>query len=232
MKQVTAVIPCFNEEKTIARVITESRRHVDQVLVVDDGSDDKTVWEALRAGALVTSHLANRGKGAALNTAFTLLRREDCPAAVLLDGDGQHDPSEIPLLLAPVLTGRADIVIGSRYLRQAHLIPAYRRLGQTVLNAMTNLGSGLRVTDSQSGFRAFSSAAINHMRFREKGLAVESEMQFIVRRTGLRVFEVPITTIYSGGHRRSPLVHGFGVLYRVIRLSLGYQLCAGAGEKL
>jgi len=108
-------------------------------------------------------------------------------------------------------------VVGSRFLRK-NGIPAYRQLGQTVLTLTTNLGSGVKLTDSQSGFRAFSAVAVGQMSFTETGLSVESEMQFLAGKKKLRVSEVPICTNYDDAVKRNPVVHGVGVLMRVIGL--------------
>ncbi|MCL5290170.1 MAG: glycosyltransferase family 2 protein, partial [Firmicutes bacterium] len=131
---------------------------------------------------------------------------------------GQHDPRAIPLLLQPVHQKRADMVVGSRFLANNH-ISKYRVLGQTVLNHCTNLGSGIKLTDSQSGFRAFSKRAIESLSLTEKGFAVESEMQFRAAERGLKVVEVPIITSYNGKIKRSPVIHGFSVLFRVLKLT-------------
>ena len=215
-----AIIPCFNEQKSVHKVVSRTKKYVDMVVVINDGSNDNTEEEARNAGAQVINHPRNLGKGAALDTAFKYLRKTDCDAAVFLDGDGQHDPDEVPRVMGPVISGKADMVIGSRFINSTDGIPAYRKLGQTVLNIATNLGSRVKVTDSQSGYRSFSRKAIEIMSFREQGLSVESEMQFIAGRHRIKVCEVPIRTIYEGELKRSPIRHGFGVLFRVLRLTL------------
>ncbi len=215
--KVLAAIPAYNEANHIVSIIKETRRYVDQILVIDDGSTDGTGEIAEAAGAIVIKHDRNQGKGAAINHAFRIARELQPKAMVLLDGDGQHDPAEIPLLLEPVLSGEADMVVGSRFLRNNH-IPKYRMLGQTILTLTTNIGTGIRISDTQSGFRSFSQRAINKMSFRESGFAVESEMQFKARQYNLQVAEVPIATNYDEKVKRSPVVHGFGVLFRVIKL--------------
>ncbi|MEM3485919.1 MAG: glycosyltransferase family 2 protein [Candidatus Methanomethyliaceae archaeon] len=215
--KVIAAIPAYNEEKYIAEVVRKTAKYVDEVYVIDDGSTDRTAERARAAGAIVISHSKNMGKGAAVNTAFTLARQIRPEALVLLDGDNQHDPEEIPLLLEPVLCGSYDMVVGSRFLRK-NGIPAYRQLGQGVLTIATNLGSGIKMTDSQSGFRAFSAKAIDQMSFRETGLSVESEMQFLAGKIKLLINEVPIVTNYDDEVKRNPVAHGVGVLIRVIWL--------------
>ncbi len=215
--KVLAAIPAYNEANHITSIIKETQRYVDQVLVIDDGSADGTGEIAEAAGATVFKHDRNQGKGAAINSAFKMARELQPTAMVLLDGDGQHDPAEIPSLLAPVLSGDADMVVGSRFMRNNH-IPKYRMLGQTILTLTTNMGTGIRISDTQSGFRSFSQKAIYKMSFRENGFAVESEMQFRARQYDLKVSEVPIITNYDEKVKRSPVAHGFGVLIRVINL--------------
>lgn len=215
--RIIAAIPAFNEEKLISEVVRRARKYVDWVIVVDDGSTDRTAAVAGEAGAGIIRHKLNRGKGCAVNTAFSVARHLDADILVLLDGDLQHDPDEIPLLVEALQRERADIIVGSRFLN-GNKIPKYRRLGQEVLNIATNLGSGVKLSDTQCGFRAFSRKAINSMSFAETGLAVESEMQFLAQEKGLIIAEVPITTNYSNGVKRNPVTHGFGVLFRVLRL--------------
>lgn len=216
--KIIAAIPAYNEARHIEEIVSKTLRYVGQVIVVDDGSVDGTGERARGAGATVIKHESNQGKGVAINTAFNYAKRINPWAMVLLDADGQHRPEEIPQLLNPVLNNQADMVVGSRFLVKND-IPKYRMLGQTVLNITTNLGSGIRLTDTQSGFRAFSRKAIERMSFKEIGFAVESEMQFRANRYGLKVTEVPINTNYDEKVKRSPVVHGFGVLFRVLGMT-------------
>jgi glycosyltransferase involved in cell wall biosynthesis len=217
-QKIIAAIPAYNEAKYIGQVIRQTKKYVHQVIVVDDGSTDETAQVAKTAGATVVKHKINMGKGVSINTAFQIARQTKPFAMVLLDADGQHDPKEIPLLLEPLFQNGTDMVVGSRFMTNNH-IPRYRLLGQSVLNLTTYLGSGIKLKDSQSGFRAFSQKAIECLSFDEEGFAVESEMQFQAKKWGLRVAEVPITTNYNGKIKRSPAVHGFGVLFRVIKLT-------------
>ena len=135
-----------------------------------------------------------------------------------LDADAQHDPTEIPTVAAPILDGTADVVIGSRFGATKSQIPSWRRVGQHTLTAVTNSLSGVNVTDSQSGFRAFSPTAAEAMTFRSGGLAVESEMQFLFEPAGLRVAEVPISVQYRDGNKRNPFVHGLEVVDAMLSL--------------
>jgi glycosyltransferase involved in cell wall biosynthesis len=215
---VVAAIPAHNEERFIASVVLLARRYVDQVLVIDDGSSDATAELAEAAGAVVVRHPENRGKGEGVNTAFREARAMGARALVLIDGDGQHRAAEILEVMEPVLAGSADMVVGSRFLAIKSAIPSYRKLGQHGLTIATNLGSGVRVTDSQSGFRAFSRAAIEALSFRGTGFSVESEMQFLAREHRLRVAEVPISVIYEEPAKRNPVRHGMTVIQGIVRL--------------
>jgi glycosyltransferase involved in cell wall biosynthesis len=198
--------------------VLSARRHVDLVLVIDDGSSDETAELAEVAGAVVIRHERNGGKGAAVNTAFREARRRGALALVLLDGDGQHRTADIAPVLRPVLDGEADVTVGSRFLAIKSDIPAYRQFGQHALTAATNLSSGVRLTDSQSGFRAFSRTAIEALTFRGSGFSVESEMQFLIREYGLRPAEVPIGVVYEEPAKRNPVGHGMAVLHGIVRL--------------
>lgn len=187
-----AVIPAYNEERFIGSVVIKACKYADAVIVVDDGSSDATAEIARLAGATVVQHEQNAGKGAALSTGLRKARELHPAAVVVLDADYQHRPREIGQVTAPVLAGEADIVIGSRYLSNGSNTPTHRVWGHRVFNLMTNGASGVAVSDSQSGFRAFSPAALEAIAFRSNGFSVESEMQFIAKEQGLRMVEVPI----------------------------------------
>lgn len=220
--RTVAAIPAYNEEASICSVVVEARHYVDSVIVIDDGSSDHTARLADGAGATVIRHDRNRGKAAGIMTAFRAAAERQADVLVLLDGDGQHDPQEIPRLVTPLLAGEADVVVGSRFLEIKNPIPYYRTIGQRTLNLATALGSGRRCSDSQSGYRALNRRAYSAITLQETflhGLAVESEMQFEIAAAGLRLAEVPILVRYDEKARRSPIKHGFGVLYRVLAIT-------------
>jgi glycosyltransferase involved in cell wall biosynthesis len=215
---VVGAIPCYNEERFIGSVVLKTRGLVDEIIVIDDGSTDETAKVAEQAGARVIRHDYNLGKAAAVTTAFQRAKETGCQVLVLLDGDGQHDPSDIPKLVQPVLDGRSDIVVGSRFLGVDSHVPGYRVWGQRVLTFLTNLGSSVSVTDSQSGFRAFSRRAVETLSFAEKGLSVESEMQFLAKESDLRVEEVSTHIGYLDSPKRNPVAHGMSVFNSIIGL--------------
>ena len=216
---VLAAIPCYNEEFAIGSVVLKARRRVDEVLVIDDGSTDTTAEIARDAGAKVISHTMNRGKGAAIKSALeyvTASNRFDI--LVLLDGDAQHDPAQIPLLIEPLRDGTADMVIGFRNPAQ---MPFYRRIGRRVLDYTTAIRG--MTTDSQSGFRALNRRAFDALKrenLRGNGFSIESEMLLAAKALGLRIKEVPIKCNYRNGEKptKNPVVHGVGVLSTLVKL--------------
>lgn len=216
-KVTVAIIPAFNEERFIASVVFTTRRYVDFVVVVDDGSTDGSAELAEAAGALVVRQ-ANGGKAAALNAGFRAARQFSPDVVVCLDGDAQHDPAEIPVLTRPILEQGSDVVIGSRFLSLKSGIPRWRQVGQHTLTTVTNTLSGVQVTDSQSGYRAFSARAMQVLKFKSAGLSLESEMQFLFEKTNLRVTEVPIRVKYLDGNKRNPIIHGLHVLDAMLSL--------------
>jgi len=218
-QNITVVLPAYNEEVSIGSIVLLTSQYADNVIVVDDGSSDRTAEVAGKAGAEVVRHETNRGKGAALKTGFTAAADLGADVIVTMDSDGQHNPAEIPRLVAPILKGEADMVNGSRYLNGLDKnTPAYRRVGQTILDGVTNLNSGLRITDSQSGFRAFSASTKDVFRFTAKGMAIESEMLADAGRHGLRITEVEIGVRYDvDGSTENPIKHGLGVLMMVLK---------------
>ena len=222
--RVVAVIPAHNEERFIGSVVLRARTHADVVVVVDDVSTDASAQIAEAAGAVVVRHERNKGKGIALNTGFRKARELDADALVLLDADGQHVPEEVPVLLAPILAGEADLVIGSRYLNGPDSrVPGHRVWGHRVFNLLTRASSGVGASDSQSGFRAMSRRALRALSFSSAGVSVESEMQFLARELGLRVVEVPITADYAEKPKRPVVQHGLLVLNGMLRLVGQYR---------
>lgn len=217
MARIVAIIPAYNEEEELANVIAKTFKYVDKVIVVDDGSADKTAELAIEAGAEVISHSTNLGKGEALKSGFKAI--EDDSIIVTIDGDGQHNPDEIPVLIKPIIEDGADLVNGSRYINgPEENTPAYRRVGQKVLDIATNISAGINVTDSQSGFRAFSSKSRNVFRFKDTGFGIESEMLVDAAEAGLKIVEVPITVRYDvDGSTKDPVTHGFGVLFHIAK---------------
>jgi glycosyltransferase involved in cell wall biosynthesis len=215
---LVAIIPAYNEERFIGSVVIKAKKFVDAVLVIDDGSRDFTAEIARAAGAVVVRHEVNRGKGAALNSGFEKARELRPQAVVVLDGDGQHRPEDIPRMVQPILDEQTDMVVGSRYIGIANTAPFYRKVGQRIMTFLTNFSSGVKSTDSWSGYRAFSPRAIESMQFHEGGWGADPEFQFQAREHKLRVSEIPISAIYEEKAKRNPVTHGVKTVTAVVRL--------------
>lgn len=222
--KIIALIAAYNEDRFIASVVLKTKRYVDEVWVIDDGSEDETAELARQVGATVIRHEHNQGKGAALNSGFNAVRMlPDDPLVVVLDADGQHDPAELQTVLAPIQDGSADIVIGSRYMVNESDVPLSRVWGHKFFNSITRLASGVAVGDSQSGYRAFSRQALEAISFNSLSFSVESEMQFLAHQHGLRVIEVPVVIRYKDKPKRSVIHHGLIVLNGILRLTGQYR---------
>lgn len=217
---ILAAIPAYNEEIAIGSVILRTKKHVDRVIVVDDGSTDATSIVSKMAGADVIQNEKNLGKGAALKCAFQKAKELNADIFVCLDADGQHNPDEIPRLLDAITNANADMVIGSRFLTAKNTVPIYRRIGQQILNSLTNSISITKVTDSQSGFRAFSKKAIHSLSCKEMGIGIETQMQRSADDLNLKIVEVSISCRYDVEHgsKMNPFNHGFHVINAILKI--------------
>ncbi|WP_301665285.1 glycosyltransferase family 2 protein [Methanoculleus frigidifontis] len=218
-KRTLVAIPCYNEEVAIGSLVLMARRYVDEVLVVDDGCTDETVNIAREAGAVVVSHGSQQGKGRAIKTSLEYAFQGRFDVLVFMDGDGQHNPEEIPFLLEPIIGDDADLVIGYRKLGQ---MPVYRRFGRAVLDVVTGVGS--TITDSQCGFRVLNRRSIESMlkRLKKDDFSTESEMLQVAQETNLRVGERPIVCKYGDfdTSTKNPFAHGFEVLNSLFWLGI------------
>ena len=222
---VLVTIPCYNTEESIANVILSAAKYSNKVIVIDDGSSDMTAEIAKSLNAQVISLGANRGYGQAINTCFETARANDADILVIIDGDGQHEPNEIPWLLNPILQDIADIVIGSRFLNNLSKMPNYRKFGIIVINFLWNIGSKVKVTDSQSGFRAYNKNVIGKMYLTEKGMSASIEIIEKTRKMHFNVKEVPISCSYENDgsiFRFKVLKQGIGVAISVLKIRLKY----------
>jgi len=214
-----ACIPAYDEERTIAKVILKAKRHVDRVIVCDDGSTDMTAEIARSLGAELISHAKNSGYGASLAGLFRFAKKIGADVMVVLDGDGQHDPDFIPAMVGPISRGEADIVIGSRFLAEgAGNMPAYRKTGIKIINEMVNARNHEGITDAQSGFRAYGRRAIELLSPVETGMGASTEILIKAREHSLRVSEVPITVTYGeNSSKENPVKHGVGVVLSTLK---------------
>jgi len=225
--EVVAAIPTYNEQGTIESVVSDVQRHVDEVIVVDDGSGDDTVAIAERAGATVIEHETNRGYGAALQTAFSAGDDRNAESLVVLDGDGQHDPEDIPKLLEVQNESGVSVVVGSRFHGEGVNVPYYRRVGLFVINVLTNLSLGASptrswVTDTQSGFRVYDARAVGSLANDDTlsdDMSASTDILYHARRMDYDVEEVGTTICYQGGETstQNPFFHGLTVVSNILR---------------
>lgn len=193
--KIVAVIPAYKEETTIADVLTRTRSFVSEMIVVNDGSPDATAEVAQAHGAIVVSHIINRGLGAAIGTGFAAAKKRGADVVITLDADGQHDPAEIPKFVEAIKNG-ADVVIGSRMLTRVGM-PWYRQVANLLGNISTLVLFGAYVTDSQSGFRAFTKNALSKIEIKTNRMEVSSELIAEAKAHGFKIVEVPIKAIYT-----------------------------------
>ena len=212
-------IPAYNEETAIGSVVLKALKHADEVVVVDDGSSDRTAEIARLAGAHVIRHARNVGKGMAIRSAFLHARDRMPDVLVLLDGDNQHDPEEIPTLVKPVLDSECDVSLGVRWGKTAKM-PLYRRAGKRTLDYATSVcvKNGM-VTDSQCGFRAFSRKAYAELEPEVPGIGTESQMLAEAQENGLVISETNVNCRYDlEGSTLKPGRHGMSVLATIVSL--------------
>lgn len=195
MKSV-AVIPAFNEARAIAPVVRGALREVDHVIVVDDSSSDDTFQVAQEAGAEVLRHALQRGAGRATATGIQAALRMGADFVVTLDADGQHLTEEIATVLEPLKAGRADMTLGCRTVDRASM-PRYRRFGNELANVWTWMLFGVKVSDSQSGYRGMTRETAQKLPLEARGYEFCSETLGQAGRLKLRLEEVPVTVVYT-----------------------------------
>lgn len=218
--KLVIVIPAYNEEKTIGKLIDQLKNQgYRRIIVVDDGSEDRTYKIASSKNAEVFRHIFNRGLGGALRTGFAAALKNGADLIVTMDADLQHSVSDIPKLVSPVINKEADVVIGSRMLDFRDM-PLSRRLANKIANFFTWLFFGLKVTDSQSGFRCFSKKALAKMDLTSNKMEISSEIIQEIKRNNLRLKEIPIKSIYTSYSlsKGQNLILGIKTLIKLILL--------------
>jgi len=199
--KLAILIPAYNEEKTLAKVIkTLPKKFVGvsqkEIIILNDGSSDRTEVIGKKLKATIISHFINRGLGGALGTGFEYARKNHFDLLVTFDADGQHNPLDIQPVINPIIKKKADVVIGSR-LKKPEGMPWYRRVGVFGLNIITFIFFWVWTTDSQSGLRAFSKKAIQKIEIKANKMEVSSEFFNEIQAKNLKFVEVPITSIYT-----------------------------------
>ena len=212
-------IPAFNEEKNIAGIIQKLSEIVDTVIVCNDGSTDNTGKIAEKMGAIVINHQRNMGYGVAIKSLFLKARELDSEVLITLDSDGQHRIEDVMPIVEPIIKNQADLVIGSRFLvGNQENIPKYRKVGIKMITKLANTSLEENVTDSQSGFRAYSRKILSEISPTEQGMGVSNEILMKASKMGFKITEVPIVVSYEGDtSTQHPISHGASVTFSTLK---------------
>lgn len=206
--EIFAVIPAYNEETNIRNVIIETKKYISNIIVVDDGSKDKTSEEAEKENTVVLKHIINLGKGAALKTGCDYAVKQGADKIIVLDADAQHEPSQIPNFLNELRD--ADIVLG--YRKPSKEMPLILKLGNFFINKITKLLYGINLHDTQCGYRAFTSNAYKKIKWKASNYSMESEMVANIGKRNLKYKEIPIKTIYTDKYKGTTIIDGIKIV--------------------
>jgi len=213
-------IPAFNEEKNIASIIMKLKKVTDHIIVCNDGSTDMTEEISKELDVIVINHSRNMGYGSAIRSIFLKAKELQADTLVTFDADGQHRVEDIQSVTQPIIDNKADIVIGSRFLENKSDIPEYRKFGIKVITKITNSSLKEKLTDSQSGFRAYSKNVLKNVTPSESGMGVSTEILIKASNTGHKIAEVPITIMYGPDtSTHNPVSHGTSVLFSTIKFT-------------
>jgi glycosyltransferase involved in cell wall biosynthesis len=216
--QIVIGIPAYNEEKNIAKIIVKLQNITNKIIVCNDGSTDLTSEIADKMGAIVINHQKNLGYGAAIKSLFSKARELNADVLITFDADGQHRIEDINKVLEPIEHNSADIVIGSRFLDKNIKIPAYRKFGISAITKISNITAKKKITDSQSGFRAYNKKSLQEINPSDNGMGVSTEILIKANNKSLRVIEVPITILYEGEtSTHNPVSHGVSVILSTMK---------------
>ena len=211
-------IPAYNEEKNIASILLRLKNISEYIIVCDDGSSDLTSEIAEKLGAIVVKHKKNLGYGAAIKTIFLKAQEINADALVTFDADGQHRIEDIDKILVPIKNNKADIVIGSRFLNDEQKISKYRKIGIKTITELTNITSGTKITDSQSGFRGYNRKTLENIKLTESGMGISTEILIKAKKSNFKIIEVPIIVSYEGEtSTHNSIIHGSSVIISTLK---------------
>ena len=211
-------IPAFNEEKSIASIILQLKKKYETIIVCDDGSSDMTGSIAKELGVIVVIHKKNLGYGAAIRSIFLKARELDIDALVTFDADGQHRIEDIESVLKPIKEDKADIVIGSRFMQNNSKVPKYRKVGIKTITGLTNVATGLKISDAQSGFRSYNKKSLENINPSDFGMGISTEILIKAKKMKLSVMEIPIVVLYEGDtSTHNPVSHGTSVVLSTMK---------------
>ncbi len=218
--KITIGIPAYNEERNIAKIITGLKKITDSIIVCDDGSSDMTSEIAKNLNVIVVKHERNMGYGAAINTIFQRAKDIGTEILVTFDADGQHRIEDITKVISPIEENIADVVIGSRFLKENSQVPNYRKIGIKAITKVTNASINQKLTDSQSGFRAYNRKVLEKIFPSDRGMGISTEILIKASKNNFRISEVPITILYEGETSvHNPVSHGASVIISTIKFT-------------
>ena len=216
--KITVGIPAYNEEKNIAKIIVSLKKVADQILVCNDGSTDSTAEIAESLGAIVIKHPKNLGYGSAIRSIFLKAKEINAELLVTIDADGQHKIEDVERVMKPVVDGQADISIGSRFLEEGDNSPKYRKLGIKIITKVTNSSLSEKITDAQSGFRAYNNKVLQSLTPSDSGMGISTEILIKSSNLGFKIAEVPTEIQYKGKtSSQNPVSHGTEVLMSTLK---------------
>ena len=216
--KITVGIPAYNEEKNIAKIIVDLKKVADQILVCNDGSTDSTAEIAESLGVIVIKHPKNLGYGSAIRSIFLKSKEINAEILVTIDADGQHKIEDVKKVIKPIVDGQADISIGSRFLEEGDNAPKYRKLGINIITKVTNSSLSEKITDAQSGFRAYNNKVLQSLTPSDSGMGISTEILIKSSNLGLKIAEVPTEIQYEGKtSSQNPISHGTGVLISTLK---------------
>ena len=216
---ITIGIPAYNEEKNIASIIVKLKKIAQKIIVCNDGSTDLTGEIAQKLGAVVINHPKNLGYGSGIRSIFQKAKEIDSDILVTFDADGQHQVEDIKKVIEPILKNEVDVVIGSRFLENKNVsTPEYRKIGIKLITKVTNSTLKEKITDSQSGFRAYNKDVITKLDPGDVGMGISTEILIKASSYGFKIAEVPINILYEGNtSTHNPVSHGTSVLLSTIK---------------
>ena len=216
--KITVGLPAYNEEKNIAKIIVQLKKVADQIIVCDDGSTDSTSIIAESLGVIIIKHPKNLGYGSAIRSIFLKSREINSEVLVTIDADGQHKIEDIEKVVKPIVDGRADVSIGSRFLDKHDNAPKYRKLGINIITKVTNSSLSEKITDAQSGFRAYNNKVLQTLTPSDSGMGISTEILIKSSNLGFKIAEVPTEIQYDGDtSNQNPISHGTGVLLSTLK---------------
>jgi len=211
-------MPAFNESKKIKEIINKIKKKSNNIIVCNDGSTDSTGVIAKKMGAIVINHEKNLGYGSAIKSIFLKAKEIEADILITFDADGQHRIEDIEAVIQPIIDKEADIVIGSRFLENDVKMPKYRKFGVKTITSLTNISLEVKLSDSQSGFRAYNKKTLSEIFPTENGMGISTEIIIKANIKKLRIKEVPIKILYEGKtSTHNPILHGISVILTTIK---------------